>query len=115
MIMNDQLASLKELARSALRVNETGTVEEFLLAVNAYLEAFEAWRTTANENKPQTADFRAAVEELDQLHREVVFKAHAQKDLIGQEMAELYKRAKVLKTYAEQGPSRISVTGKREG
>ena len=112
---SDEIASLKRSAEEALEKNASGTVEEFLLAVNDYLEKFEQWQAKLSAEEKAEPNFKDALTELDVIHREVIFKAHAQKDLVGQEISELYKRAKVAKSYSEQGPSRISITGKRKG
>lgn len=111
----DEIALLKQSAEEALGKNESGTVEEFLLAVNDYLEKFEQWQAKLSPQEKENPNFKEALSELDVVHREVIFKAHAQKDLVGQEITELYKRAKVAKSYSEQGPSRISITGRRKG
>jgi hypothetical protein len=54
-------------------------------------------------------------DELFKVHQKVSARAEKEKQGVLVKMTQLHQRASILKTYTDQWPSRISITGKRTG
>lgn len=122
---NERVQSLISLAEQALRISKEEGVELFTERTGAYLDALEQWQTQIKGQNPlvdpsplnaeERQSLRSLIERLGELHQELMTRAGAEKEEVGQQIGEVHKRAAGLRKYIDTAPSRITVAGKRKG
>lgn len=120
----EQIVELKKLANAALAAAGREDAQTFVDSTEAYLTALEQWQQqTANRkaslsdglDENRTVQLRAALEELQTLHRRLLEKAALTKDEVGEQLGDVHRRAQGLKRYLDVYPSRVTITGRRKG
>lgn len=101
------------------------TLDPFLSAAQGYLDNVEAWRTAFQTSDAmdralklpdeQRAEFKAVVMKLVEVHDQVTQRSAAVRDDLKDQIIDVHRRAKGLKRYIDQYPSRITIAGKRKG
>ncbi|MCB0322333.1 MAG: hypothetical protein KDD69_02135 [Bdellovibrionales bacterium] len=112
-------------AKAALALTGSPELELFVARTGEYLDALEQWQQAMAQQNPLVEpsaltpeakeSFRRSVEALNQVHQELMDRAGAAKEEVGQQMGEVHRRASGLRKYIDSGPSRITITGKRKG
>ncbi|MCB0346737.1 MAG: flagellar protein FliT [Bdellovibrionales bacterium] len=121
MVMHEELNALIELARSCGNLPKNADPEDVITQIRKYLEIFDDWQQRAGEfdvdsiSEAEQAQIKSSIEELQRLHSGVTARAESAKGKIADDLSDLHKRNKALKTYLDRYPSRISITGKRKG
>lgn len=113
-------AGLDTLLEEARRAMAIEPLEDFLIAVESYLDVFEAWKVRDSESEDGSLDKGAAdrassLSELKNLHEQLMARVDQAKEGLGGEMQGIHRRSKALKSYVNQYPSRVSITGHRKG
>lgn len=85
--------------------------EQFVADLDIYLSKIRELELQLNTEKidPKLG------EEFLATHKAITQRAETEKSEILKNITELHKRSNVLRTYLDQLPERISITGKREG
>ena len=117
------------LNRSVAEQSETPseqTIGEDLLELAiVYVTEFENWFAGLAGKNPlaedtglsdsERATLRGSLETLQTNHQRVVAILNSLKSAVVEDLGELQKRGKALRTYIDRFPSRITVTGRRKG
>ena len=119
----DHQAAVRELEKEAREVLSLGAdTPRFIDAVEKYLQHFDAWQSAvAGVDAPSfvsPADkesFRKLLAGYAAVHQQVTEKASSSRDEVASKLGDIRKRAHALRSYIDQYPSRITITGKREG
>ena len=100
-------------------------LEQVLLQADSYTARLESWKNQVEEAAPFEAEsdfttaqkeaFRAQVLVFQDRHLALTERLSGARDLVTQQMGDLHKRAKALRTYVDRFPSRITIAGKRKG
>lgn len=120
-VLDDELDELLEQARRCSKLGGGSDPDEVIAAIRVYLDNFAGWQEKAQEaasgklSPERQAHVRARIQELERCHAQVVKLAEASKQQIADELSDLHRRKKALRTYLDRFPSRISITGKRKG
>ncbi len=114
-----KIRSLNTFAEKLLAIPvENG--EEFVAGLADYLELFDQLQsdTSAKPVKLQPAEQQLAkksVEKLQELHTRVLARSVDMKAEIAKQLGDVFHRSQALRAYVDPYPSRISITGKRQG
>ncbi len=113
----EELEALLTSAKKVLVLVEESTLEHLEENLESYLNNFRLWQERFERNEHQIEDTAlvSLLEELQLLHQQVVEKVNIKKDDILLALQEIHKRGKAVKAYIDRYPSRITITGKREG
>ena len=85
-----------------------------------FISGLDKYLAMLDEIQPRLPSEAASVpksiaEELFDVHKKVTARAEREKEGVLVRMSQLNHRSAILKTYLNQWPSRISITGKRTG
>ena len=123
--MKQALELLIAKADSLLTSVSDADTGEYLAKLDEYVEAFNKWQE--KNQTPQFAESFGALseaakqelkelaEKLNTLHHKIIEMSSSIQDLVTAQLVDLHKREKVLKSYIDQYPSRITIAGKRKG
>jgi hypothetical protein len=99
--------------------------DEILQKASEYLQQFESWVAALQADNPFSEGsevdpvkremLRGRVELLQSNHQRLVQALTTLKGDVVDQLSEIHRRSKALKTYIDRFPSRISITGKRKG
>jgi uncharacterized protein YjbK len=113
---------LIETAKGLLLITKDSSLEEFDVKANKYIESFTQWQLEfeAGDVLQGVSDYdrqeiREVLIELQEVHNQVIQFANEYREGVLGALSELHKRGKALRAYVDNYPSRITVTGKREG
>lgn len=112
--LKKELVALANLADQVV-ATDVQDVEAFAEVVERYLQAVERWRTAVEFGGGRESLDQAAVEALQSKHQKVIDLVGRVKTGVLNEISGVQRRAQVLKAYVDNIPSRVSITGKREG
>ena len=106
-------AQLIALAKVALAAGDPETES---LAIEGYCQHFDSWlKAQGGTIAPATQNNRAALQELSDLHTEVLSRAEVLLNSTSKDLQELKRKAKGIRAYIDILPKKISVTGSRKG
>lgn len=108
---------IRELLTQARYVlEEESDAEEFLARSTPYLDAFDQWQNTFSpEVLSQHPELRRELNQLSAVHQQILDRGRALSTEVLQQIGDTNKRGSVLRTYLDRLPSRVTITGKREG
>lgn len=107
-VLADKVSTLLALARQILKSKGEAIIE--IEEYSQILAQIEPNIKTSLSN----SEIRAALKQLESLHADVMAKVQSDKDKIRVEIASLKKKGKVLITYTDQLPKRISLGTRRK-
>lgn len=129
--MNEQQAELDrivQLIRSvvefgqAVVTSEVEDVQSLVGRLEEYMKAFESLQSLlegpngfASKSEAAQKELRPILEELSLLHKSVTDWALDRRDAVAHSLTDLQKRSQAVKAYLNRYPTRVSVTGKRQG
>jgi len=111
-MVKDIFASVIAKGSELLRIGAIENAELFLTGVDEYL--LEVGKLEQELKSAGNVD-KSAAERFMKIHGEIISRAELEKSGVLRGLTELHKRSTILKTYLDQGPNRVSITGKREG
>jgi hypothetical protein len=119
----DHHAAVRELDKEARSVLSFGAdTPRFIAAVEQYLQHFDAWQSAITGgdapsfSAPSEKEaFRKLLTDFSRVHQQVADEAGSCRDQVASKLGDIRRRAHVLRSYIDQYPSRITITGKREG
>jgi hypothetical protein len=85
----------------------------FIVGLDKYLSQLDVIQPLLKDEAKTVSEGLA--KELLDVHQKVLEKAEKEKESVLIKMGQINQRANMLKTYLNQFPGRISITGKREG
>jgi hypothetical protein len=117
-VTQDKISLLKAVTVKGedLLASPIGTIEDaeyFIKAIDEYLLEVAALEEVL-KSSPGKVD-KGDAEKFLAVHGEIISRAELEKKGILKNLTELHRRSGVLRTYLDQGPDRVSITGKREG
>lgn len=115
-----EIQNLIAAASLALAVDDQ-EIEKFLAAIAPYLNSFDSLNASFQPDVfvQASTEQREAVQqlllELDALHKKVLSRAEANKEIVSEVISDIHKRSSAMKRYVDTFPQRVSITKKKEG
>lgn len=116
---SQEIETLLVHAKAILTIDNDTNFDLFLEKLETYLHKLEQWqKQTEQQEFPVqglNSPFAKLLEELHNVHSQVVDCANSRKEALREELSGIYKRAQGMKAYIDRFPSRITIAGKRQG
>jgi oligoribonuclease NrnB/cAMP/cGMP phosphodiesterase (DHH superfamily) len=89
--------------------------DDYLAKVDSYLELCAVFIQQVPPGEVTDETFRKKFAELLTFHQQIVARAETEKNHVSDEITELKRKSSVTRAYLNLGPSRVTITGKRQG
>lgn len=118
-----QVVQLINQGKEILSLGREAELEPLLDKMESYLTAFQSWQTYFEQQRAnfaalstkETQSLRSHLEELSNIHEDIMNRLASNKNNLNVELGDIHKRGKALKAYVDRFPQRITIAGKREG
>lgn len=109
------ISEVLECADEVLKIGAAGQSDDYANALDRYLEKLEGWCSVQREaiGEPKSVD-TALVEALAEMHKKITNITLDHCIDIETRINQMGVKAKALRTYIDQFPSRVSITGNRK-